>query len=510
MEKLLTFRNPLKIAASLTLLVVLFIQNTVGVWGAANWPTPSVLSPAGSFAWFPDIISDVYGRVHVVWAAGAEGYDQVYYTNSDDGQKWQPPVDVFAVPWVGLNSAATRPTMLIDSNGHLNVSFVDLTTVFYSSAPLESTLIVNRWRPKQAMSKGQTAYFSRMAMDRQNNLHYVFTQNAPSEECPNCYHLFYRKSTDDGTTWSAPVDLVKEAIGAVKPQILVDAEDHIHVVWESGKGGGLGQLTNPTSVSYAGSVDGGKTWSQPENLSRFSADMGKNIAIGSDRLGNLVVAWWGLPMNRILYQVSSNSGKTWSTPAPIPGVWGAARVYQSNLDNYAFAIDGDGNLHLVAVGALSADQPTLNVLNLMWNGSQWAAPDVVASYKGDVPEWPRVSISQGNLMNVIWFVRDEPHIWLSDQGQYRVWYTRAQIDAKSIEPKPLPTAAAPEIKPSPTPKTLITAAPTAAQTATSRPAMAPSRGPQTETDYVLLLALAVVPSVLLIAGMAIYVMIRRR
>ena len=56
------------------------------------------------------------------------------------------------------------------------------------------------------------------------------------------------------------------------------------------------------------------------------------------------------------------------------------------------AQDGAGNVHLVVVGRTAADQQTLNVLRLEWNGTNWSAPDVVTTVdpatRGDVPQWP--------------------------------------------------------------------------------------------------------------------------
>jgi len=500
-----------KIAACLILLSILLAQQAGTTYGQGNWSTPVPISPEGSFAWFPDVIADQYGKVHTVWAAGATGYDQVIYTYTEDGKKWQPPNDVFAMPWVGTNSAATRPALLIDENGYLNLSFVDLTTVYYSRSSLTKTLTANAWVPKQTMSGDQIAYYSRMAVDSNKKLHFVYTQSTPSEECALCYHLYYRQSANDGNTWSAPVDLMKGGSGAVKPQILIDRSDRVHVVWESGIGGGLGQLANPTSVSYSVSADSGKSWSSPENLSKNAAEMGKNIAIGLDRTGNVVVAWWALPANKIMYQVSNHDGRGWTAPIPISQVWGAAGVIRSNLDDYSFATDSEGYLHLVVVGALSEFQTSLNILNLVWDGSQWAKPDVAATFKGDVPEWPRVSISQGNQLNVVWFVRDEAHIWESDKGQYRVWYARGETGSKLIAPEPLPTAGS-GITQSPSAPTQ-TAQPTRAATplATSEPlTTTPRQVPQTEADFVPLLAIAILPSLLLIIGLAAFISNRRQ
>ena len=486
---------------------------------AVRWSSPVALSPEGSFAWFPDILADASGQVHAVWASGVSGYDQVIYSVLPADGKWTTPNDIFALPQVGSNSAATRPALLLDRSGRVHVSFADLTKVYYSNARLADAARVNGWAPKFPISGDQTAYFSRTALDSRNRLHLVFSQNAPSEACQNCYHIYYRQSVDGGASWSAAVDLVNDAIGAVKPQILVDAADRIQVVWEAGLGGGLGQLTGPTYVAYVRSEDGGKSWSKAVRLNGSGTEDGKNITIGMDRLKNLVAAWWALPSDQILYRRSSDGGRSWSEPAAVPQVWGAAAVFSSKLDDYAVANDGDGNLHLVAVGRRAEAQKSLDVLDLRWDGEAWSAPDPIATYTGDVPEWPRVTISQGNRLHAAWFVRDEPHIWLSDEGRYRVWYASGTINAAYV--KPGETAkASPVLTPTAAPAASPTASRAAAQatataavTAMPLPAAAQpvSAGlPSSESEALVLLGKALLPSAAAMIAIVLVVLWRQR
>jgi hypothetical protein len=483
--------------------------------GQSLWSAPLAISPEGSFAWFPDILADPYGRVHAVWASGAVGFDQVYYASTDTGYSWTKPNDIFATPLVGNESYAARPSLLIDKNGHLNLTYLNSKAVNYSKSPIMKATLPGAWTPSVPINGSQPGYFSRMALDSQNTLHLVFTQNNPAGACPICYHIYHRQSIDDGNSWSPPVDIIKDAVGAVKPQMIIDKDDNIHLVWESGMGGGLGQLTNPTAVTYAASYDKGKTWSVPLNLSS-STEMGKNIAIGIDKSGDLVVAWLSLPSDLIKFQISSDHGKSWSSPSSIPGAFGAAQVYASNLDDYAFASDSDGYLHLAAVGRVLANQDTLNVLDLVWDGSQWKKPDIIATYKGDVPEWPRITISQGNQIYVIWFVRDQAHIWESDKGQYRVWLSRGYAPSQSVGALPLPTAAASgtAIPTNPTPTLTATSSVpiegAGIATAVNNPQFPQTAIPTSEAQLLPLLAAAIIPSILLIIGVAIFKYMRSR
>ena len=481
-----------------------------------SWSNPKQISESELFSWFPDIAADPYGNLHVVYASGVIGYDLVLYTTSNNGINWQTPNDVFALPQEDGGSAATRPSLLVDRNSNLNISFVDLTTVYFSRVQEWNASLAQSWMDKVPMSGKQTSYFSRMAIDSKDTLHFVYTENVPSIACAVCFHVFYRQSTDNGVTWSEPHDIITSQNGAVKPQILVDKKDNIHVVWESGLGGGLGQLSDPTAVSYSASYDGGKTWSKPMEFPLKVDELAKNITIGLDRYNHLVVAWWSLPADLIMYQTSSDDGRTWSDPLPIPNVWGAAQVYRSNLDDYAMANDSSGNIHLVAVARVDQLQKGLDIVDLAWDGTEWALPDVVTSYQGDVPEWPRIAVNKGNQLNVVWFVRDEAHIWESDKGQYRVWYSKGFTSAPSIPPESLPTVT-PTFTVTPVVNLTSTSEPLVNDTVvTPEPTLnladqvPPVNVPTSETDYLPLLLKALLPSILFVVCVVVVTMVRRR
>jgi hypothetical protein len=440
------------------------IATTSATSAPSNWSQPVSFG----YGWFPDIAADSYGGLHVVWSSGkvlgspasiatqpANEFDVVMYTTNPNGTGWAIPNDIAAMTSGG---EVTRPVIFIDQNGILHLLYRE-TSIYYSQAQVVASISARDWRSPILISDKQVAYFSRMAVDSKGVLHLVYTENLPSATCPICYHLFYRQSTDNGKTWSLRVDISKGNIGAVKPQILIDKHDNIHVVWEAGVGGSYGQLTDPTSVMYTASYDGGNTWSKPY---KFPApnNWGRNVTIGLDGRGTLIVAWLGLDEDLVYYQTSTNQGKSWSDPQSIPDVWGGWSVYNARLDDYSMATDSDGNVHLVFVGRLSAEDGNLEILHLTWNGSTWSKPETITTLKGDVPEWPRLAISLGNQLNVVWFVRDQAHIWDGGSSQYKIWYAHEMIDS---------TALVPDHRPTPAAETTATSSPTPSRVATPTP-----------------------------------------
>src|SRR5579859_2178313 len=519
-----------------------------------GWSQPYLLSPGTQSSWFPDVATDATGRVHAVWATSistgvAQAYDVVMYSSSQDGLTWSAAKDIVALPSKG---ASTRPSLLADGLGWLHLTYRSYT-VYYSQAPVAAVGAGSLATP-QPISTPDNGYFSRLAIDKEGRLHLVYTENIQSLDCQGCFHIFYRQSDNNGAAWSRPVDISVVPAGAVKPQILIDEQDAIHVVWESGEGGDLGQLSGSaaTQVMYTASYDRGRSWATPVQLAVFpnaaptaaaaatattvvsttrsfatqiATPVGptpqvtpvvrsfKNIALGSNSHGQLVMAWLSVPEDQAYYQVSNDQGHTWSDPKLIPAVWGAWAVYEGRTDDYAMATDSMGLVHLLMVGRTAEKQDTLSVLHLAWDGSAWSKPEAITTLAGDVPEWPRAAIGLGNQLHVVWYVRDEAHIFGGEgASQYRVWVSQKLLSAPAVAPVVLPTAqASPAPSAQPTEDLAATPAPTLAATIPLSLTQDSAPGPNlvyNESDYLRVVGQSIVPAlvgvVLVVAAVRLF------
>jgi hypothetical protein len=491
----------------------LFWSSGISYSQGQAWENPRLLS-ADAFAWFPDVAADQTGSVHVVWSSGVPGYDTVNYMFYQSEAGWGNVNDIVALPQVA-GSEATRPSLMVDANNILHMTYRS-TVVYYASAPTEKAGLAPAWKNTSIVSDpASVGYFSRMAVDGLGRLHLVVTWNVPTLTCPICYHVFYRYSDDYGITWSNPVDLSKSS-GAAKPQILVDRQNNVHVVWERGVGGSYGRITSPASLMYVASYDRGQSWLSPVQLS-IPTEQGLNVAIGSNNEDQLMIVWLGIPDDQIYYQVSRDAGRTWTTPSAILNVWGAWTVYPSYLDDYSLATDSAGNIHLVLSGRTEVEQRDLSILHLVWDGIKWSGPEVIKSLVGDVPEWPRIAVGLGNRLHVVWFERDKANIWDPDNGRYAVWYASGLASAPS-----LPTA---EIKRSTatlvaTPSQQVTSAPTEVLLSTAIPLnrqrpenkslLGVGKPVYSEIDYLVLLGkILILPGSFLLISLVI-IAIRRR
>jgi hypothetical protein len=299
--------------------------------------------------------------------------------------------------------------------------------------------------------------------------------------------LFYRHSADRGQTWSSPRNLSqsRSSIGT-SLHIYVDARDVIHVVWDEAQ-----------SCGYVSSSDGGETWSQ---RTTFYSDTGSphQIVAGVDGEGKILVVWRTASESTMIdeqlpiyYQLSSDGGLSWSEPTSIPNLLARA-LNDTPFDAYDMAVDSAGHIHLVVVGRTGSGDMELSVLHTEWDGNAWSAPEGIFSTI-DFPERPAITISRGNQLHVVWFVRDAEHLFTGG-GDYEVWYSRGQSAAPSVTPPPSPPPlSTPTLAPTPVPLPFSTPYPTLAPGSSGLPA-----GLDTETDEILQLAIALLPLVLLV------------
>ena len=480
-----------------------------------DWSLPVPLSNETASSWFPDITVDLGGEVHVAWSSGValgsgQAYDTVVYVSTPDGLAWSAPLDIVALPSKG---AVTRPMLLSDPAGMLHMTYRSYM-IFYTHATTQA-VSAPALLPARPISSGDNGYFSQLALDAAGRLHVFYTEYSQRVDCPECLHVYHRVSDDSGLTWSRPIDITPGPSGAAKPRVLIDGRGSLHLVWEAGRGGDLGQLGDPATAMYTASDDGGQTWRGPIQMAPDEGQA-RNVALGLTGNGQLVAAWLGLPEDQLVYRTSDNGGRTWAEPQPIPAAFGGWTVYQGRTDGYSMVTDGAGVVHLLAVGRTSALQTSLSLLHLTWDGAAWSTPETVVTLIGDVPEWPRAAVGLGNQLHVVWFVRDQAHIWGGEGAfRYRVWYANRPLDVPAQTPVVFPTltpaspaAVGPTASAPPQDPT-----PTASAGAPPLSSFAPADAippADVENRSVLLILQAMMPVGLLLGGIVLVVYLRRR
>jgi hypothetical protein len=471
-------------------------------------PTPSADGKQIRYgsSWFPSIAIGPKGSVHIVWYSGiattadsSGSIDMLMYRELHDGV-WSPVNNVVVT---GYGGYTVRNSIVMSRDGKLHVLLRVGTTIRHVSAPWDRAWNAVAWSEPHAVSSG--GYYVALGVDSLARLHAFWSQGVldppgkPRPECPGCANLFYRYSDTGGEIWSEPVNLSNSPYGDNRPQVKVDSRDRIHVVWDQGKDWYVG-LGKPKHGVYRRSDDRGETWRPPVYFT-VPDDAVQQTTIGIAAGDNPIVVYRTL-RGSIYYQYSRDGGDTWSLPALVPGI--VARDTRGNdLDQYSMSTDGEGNVHLLVVGyptmmsgIVPGDMPSM-VLHLVWNGSRWSLPEIVSANEL-YPEWPVITVSNGNKLHAVWYTRRADGIAADEHDRYRVWYSSRQLNLPETAPLPLFTpvpTAAPTALPTATPVP-PTPTPLPEDVATVPPISGP---PRWETAALPVLALALLPSIAIVA-----------
>jgi len=161
----------------------------------------------------------------------------------------------------------------------------------------------------------------------EGNVYVAWNQNTES-----AVDVFFSTSSNYGTTFSEPINISNSQKESVDAGFQV-VGDNIYMVWEEG---------NPAEgdVFFAKSVDGGKTFSIPINLSNNGKEKSKitrdtQIQVSGN---NIFVVWYNTNPDDygVFFIKSSNGGETFSQPIKMnneagPAVYPQIVAYDQNI-----------------------------------------------------------------------------------------------------------------------------------------------------------------------------------
>jgi hypothetical protein len=121
--------------------------------------------------------------------------------------------------------------------------------------------------------------------------------------------IVFARSTDQGVTFSQPVNVSDSTGEAFDPAIAIGADDAINLAWED-TGTGIGQ------IFFSRSTDAGASFSIPRQVSAALAEA-SDVEIATDSQGRISVAWieeQPAGGTRITISTTSDGGGTFSSP----------------------------------------------------------------------------------------------------------------------------------------------------------------------------------------------------
>jgi hypothetical protein len=293
--------------------------------GGSTWSASQRLTWTSGESQFPDIATDSGNAIHVVWSDDTPGAYEIYYRNSDDGgSTWSPTK---RLTWTSGESLG--PDIAIDSGDSIHVVWHDGTPgnaeIYYK----QSTDGGTTWSPTKRLTwTSGHSLEPAMAASPNNILHIAWLDYTPGN-----YEIYYKKSAPGGTTWSAAQRITWTSGYSFDPTIDIDSENSVHVVW---------RLDTPDHMDlyYKKSPDGGETWSPLKRLTWTSVGA-YSPAVDIDSNDSIQVVWSDDTPGyaEIYYKSSADGGLTWSA---------SQRITWTSGDSYspAMVIDPGDNIHV--------------------------------------------------------------------------------------------------------------------------------------------------------------------
>ncbi len=278
--------------------------------GLSPWPQRAEAQFAGRFGAtrFPAIDVDENDSLYLMMSvatASDRPHSQIFFTMSrDSGTNWNnfPATKNLSKS----KGEAFGPSVAVTKQGVIRVY------VAYhddSNGTTQSYLIRSKkkskfkTKPANITPHDGAAFSPRIALDSGEGLHLVW-----GDALEPGRRVVYIRSTDQGLTFSDPLILSGASTTAFDPEIAVDPQDGVNVVWEDADSG-------VNAVMFARSTDGGASFSEPKRLSSGEG-RADEAQIAADSSGRLNVVWVdeSSGSSQAYYSRSTDQGETFSEP----------------------------------------------------------------------------------------------------------------------------------------------------------------------------------------------------
>lgn len=234
--------------------------------------------------------------------------------------------------------------------------------------------------------------------------------------------VMFVRSTDQGETFSDPVEVARSSGDAFEPEISIGSDDAINVAWEDTRGG-------ESAIMFSRSTDQGETFSEPK---RVSTGQGRatEAHIATDDAGNIHIVWVDAssPDAQAFYARSTDQGETFSEPSDVsrdPG----ARVLKPVVTTFgskvyvAYQDERPGNKQVFLVRSEDG-------------GGQFSNPVQVSRADNGVPggraHSPAMAVDNNGKLHIVWIDssvvgRDEGLLFYSNSTNGRTFSTQQVI-----------------------------------------------------------------------------------
>ena len=257
-------------------------------------------------------ISASGSNIHIVWQDNRNSNAEIYYKRSTDGgSNWDADVRLTNNPAVSQDAVTKAEGTAV------NVIWRDTRSGNYEIFYKRSTDNGNTWSADTMLTNHTTGLASSISLTSTgSNLHVAWSDSRNSDD----YEIYYKRSTNGGISWGTDTRLTNELRISETPEITSNSNE-VHVVWTD-----LRDSNINSEVYYKRSTDNGNTWSADTRLTIYAYAMNPDVMLS----GSIVhVTWHTVSGSEIYYNRSLNSGNSWETSVQLSSSFSGA--YQPNI-----------------------------------------------------------------------------------------------------------------------------------------------------------------------------------
>ena len=280
----------------MTVLVVFLI---VAQAAQADWSTVRRITWTAGDSYSPALVVDSSGYLHAVWYDHTPGNNEIYYKKSTNGgASWSPNQRL-----TYTSGSSYDPDIAVDSLGGVHVVWYDYTPgngeIYYRGSTDGGT----SWSPSQRLTWTPVATeLPAIAVDGVDRIHLIWDDYTPGKS-----DLYYKRSLTGGATWAATQRLTWTSGISSYVSIACSPAGHLHVVWSDNTSGS-------PEIYYMEGQSGGATWSSPRRLT-WNSGISSSPALAAHSSGLIHVVWWDTTpgLAEIYYKNSPDGGATWTS-----------------------------------------------------------------------------------------------------------------------------------------------------------------------------------------------------
>jgi hypothetical protein len=344
---------------------------------AQTWERTKRLTWTSGFSFAPKVATDSSNNIHVVWMDNSPGTWEIYYKKSTNGgTSWTTK----RITW--NSGISLYPEIAVDSGDNIHVVWVEqnfgIKQIYYKRS-VDNGMT---WTGLKRLTWNTgTSESPAIDVDSSNNVYIVWEDDTSGND-----EIYYMKSTDGGVTWASAKRLTWTTGASEKPAIKIDSSNNVYIVWEDNTPGN-------DEIYLTKSINWGITWTTKRLT--YTSGYSWDPAITTDSSSNIHIVWSDITQGyqQIFYKISTNGGANWTTKRL---TWSL-----KNRKHPEIAVDSSNNIHVVREDECTADYEIFYRRSTS-GGVSWQATKRITWNSGNSND-PAVANDSSNDIHIVWY-----------------------------------------------------------------------------------------------------------